>query len=499
MRHFLAFFFAAICTAAGAAGLKARVLVDFEDPAAIRLSSGQAQAAIVAAAGGHALEIKTDAKADWPSVNIEPASGPWDLTGFDGCEIDVVNPEDVPVRVLLCINNPGSDGMNRCNCESATIDARGKGTVVVPFGMWHGESGKTLDLKKIVSMQVLLDKPGRAHRFLVDNLRAVVRPKIDMVAIQADPFFRQMTSPFGRGVNLGNGLDAPKEGDWGVRLEESYFEAIRQAGFDSVRVPIRWSAHAEHTAPYRIDPAFFERVDWVVRQSVSRKLTPILNVHHYEELMREPDKHRERFVALWRQIAERYKDAPAEVAFELCNEPCDKLSADKWNAMAAEAIAVVRRSNPTRRIVVGPVDWNAIKALPRLTLPEADRNLVVTVHYYAPFEFTHQGASWAGPQAQKWLGRKWTGSEAERAAVTADFAQALAWAVEHHRPLYLGEFGAFSTADMDSRVRWTRFIADEAVKRKMSIAYWEFCSGFGLYDPQTHEWREGLKNAVLGK
>ena len=34
----------------------------------------------------------------------------------------------------------------------------------------------------------------------------------------------------GRGINLGNALDAPKEGEWGVTLKEGYFKAIKEAG-----------------------------------------------------------------------------------------------------------------------------------------------------------------------------------------------------------------------------------------------------------------------------
>lgn len=48
----------------------------------------------------------------------------------------------------------------------------------------------------------------------------------------------------GRAINLGNGLEAPNEGAWGLYLKEQYFVDIAEAGFDSVRIPIRWSAYA---------------------------------------------------------------------------------------------------------------------------------------------------------------------------------------------------------------------------------------------------------------
>ena len=73
-----------------------------------------------------------------------------------------------------------------------------------------------------------------------------------------------------RGINLGNALDAPKEGEWGVTLKEQYFQLIKDAGFNSVRIPVRWSAHALSEEPYTIDSSFFKRVDWAVENALSR-------------------------------------------------------------------------------------------------------------------------------------------------------------------------------------------------------------------------------------
>ena len=72
----------------------------------------------------------------------------------------------------------------------------------------------------------------------------------------------------GRGVNMGNCLEAPKEGEWGISLKEEYFQAVKDAGFNSVRIPIRWPAHAKVEEPYTVDPVFFERVDWAIKQAL---------------------------------------------------------------------------------------------------------------------------------------------------------------------------------------------------------------------------------------
>jgi len=127
----------------------------------------------------------------------------------------------------------------------------------------------------------------------------------------------------GRGINLGNALEAPKEGAWGVTLKAEYFKAIKDAGFDSVRLPVKWSAHAQETAPYTIDPMFFERVVWAIDQALANRLNIIVNVHHYNEVDAAPEEHLPRLEGLWRQIAARYKDRPRAVVFELLNEPHD--------------------------------------------------------------------------------------------------------------------------------------------------------------------------------
>jgi endoglucanase len=299
-----------------------------------------------------------------------------------------------------------------------------------------------------------------------------------------------------RGINLGNALDAPREGAWGVTLKPEYFKAIKDGGFDTVRLPVKWSSHTLSEPPYTIEAAFAERVDWAIDQALANKLIIIVNVHHYDEMDTAPDDHLPRLTALWQQIASRHKDRPSSVVFELLNEPHGKLTEAKWNAMIPGLLAEVRKTNPTRPVIVGPAQWNSVRALDKLELPGEDRNLIVTVHFYDPFRFTHQGASWA-KGADKWKGTRWSGTDAEQAAIRTALEKATTWAKKHDRPIFLGEFGAYQEADLESRSRWTRFVAREAERLGFSWAYWEFCSGFGAYDLKAERWREPLKTALL--
>ena len=309
----------------------------------------------------------------------------------------------------------------------------------------------------------------------------------------ADPFAQN--ARLGRGVNLGNALEAPQEGGWGVTLQEEYFQLIKIAGFDAVRIPIRWSTHAAETAPFTITPSFFERVDWAIEQSLSRDLVTVINVHHYEEIMQNPAQHEERLLALWEQIADHYKEYPADLVFEILNEPTDRLDSDGWNRLLEKAIGIIRQTNPDRTIIVGPASWNSIDSLGTLELPN-DGRIIVTVHYYSPFHFTHQGAEWASG-SDAWLGLTWQGTPAEERAVAGDLDRAAAWAEENNRPIYLGEFGAYSKADMDSRARWTAYVARQAEERGMSWAYWEFCAGLGVFDKGRGRWNEEIREALI--
>ncbi len=299
-----------------------------------------------------------------------------------------------------------------------------------------------------------------------------------------------------RGVNFGNVLEAPKEGDWGLTLKEEYFKLVAEAGFKSVRIPIKWSAHAGAAAPYAIDAGFLARIDWAVAQSLKYGLAPVINIHHYDEMFTDPANHKARWLGLWKQIAEHFKDQPEDVYFELLNEPNSALTMALWNQYLVEGLSAIRASNPTRAVVVGPSDWNGIWRLKDLALPSADRNLIVTVHFYDPFHFTHQGADWAEGSAA-WLGTKW-GSQADQDAVVKSLGEAKTWGAANQRPIFMGEFGSYGKADMASRALWTRFVARTAEKAGFSWAYWEFGSGFGVYDPAASKWRPELKDALLG-
>ncbi len=208
-------------------------------------------------------------------------------------------------------------------------------------------------------------------------------------------------------MNFGDALDAPREGDWSVGLDASHFQIVADAGFDHVRLPVSWAGYADTESPYTIpegiDPTIshpdytniWERVDWAIDQAEANDLMIIVNMHHYEAAHNDPAAHRDRIIAMWEQIAARYADAGDHVIFELFNEPHGAFSQspELWNELLADLLNVVRETNPTRAVLVGPVEYNTIDYLDELVLPNDDY-LISSVHLYEPFNFTHQGAVW---------------------------------------------------------------------------------------------------------
>ena len=323
---------------------------------------------------------------------------------------------------------------------------------------------------------------------------------------------------FMRGINLGNALDAPTEGAWGVTLQPAHFAMAKAAGLDHVRLPVRFSAHAAQAAPFTVEPALFARVDWAIAQAKEHGLSVIVDLHHYEELMKQPNENAERLVGIWKQIAEHYKDQPTSVAFELINEPCDQLKSEVLNPITKRTLAVVRASNPTRTVFVDSFFWASADQLKNLELPE-DANLVPSFHNYQPILFTHQGMPWMpaefqtqpvvfpGPPAvpvtpvdaarnTSWVSTWFNSYNQAKISENSNGPGAVfdyyktvdAYVKSTKRRVYMGEFGVSDNADPESRESWLRLVRQEAEKRHIGWALWDDGARFKALDVKQGTW-----------
>jgi endoglucanase len=298
----------------------------------------------------------------------------------------------------------------------------------------------------------------------------------------------------GRGVNV-LGYDPIWDSFDQGRFKERCFKMIRDGGFDTLRVDLFPFRHMGAAPDFVLSNSWWQTTEWVVTNALAANLNVILDFHEYEIMAKDAEGNKARFLAFWRQLAPHFQNAPDKVMFEILNEPNHEMTPEIWNQYLAEALTIIRASNPIRSVIIGPAFYNSIDHLNELKLPEKDHNLIVTVHYYNPMDFTHQGAAWAGRKDK--LGVVWQGTPEERAAIVADFQKAQNWAKRHHRPIFLGEFGAYDKGDMASRVRWTECVARSAEKCGWSWAYWQFDSDFIVYDIPKDRWVEPIHNALI--
>ncbi|MDZ7812111.1 MAG: glycoside hydrolase family 5 protein [Ideonella sp.] len=311
-----------------------------------------------------------------------------------------------------------------------------------------------------------------------------------------------LAARLGRGVNLGDIYDPPQEGDWGQKMRPEFIE-VATKHFKTVRLPVRWSNHAALDASATLDEDFARRVEASIDALLARGVVVVVNVHHYNQLHGSALHRGEhkvatevveaRFLNLWRQLGERFKDKPGTLIFELLNEPHGQLNGEPWNVLLRKALAVVRSSNPNRTVMIGPSAWGHPKDLPRLRMPD-DRHVIVGFHTYDPFPFTHQGATWLPapfPVGQACC------DDAQRAQAIAPIEAAYQWSVKSGYPVHLGEFGTLHRAPMEARAAWARIMRDAAEQRGIGWTYWGLVGGFGVWDAPRRQWHEPLRAALL--
>jgi endoglucanase len=314
-----------------------------------------------------------------------------------------------------------------------------------------------------------------------------------MIAASApDPFAQNQR--LGRGVNI-LGYDPIWRAREQARMQAKHFRLLQEAGFDSVRINLHPFRHTTRQQGWKLPDDWCATLDWAVTNALGNGLAVILDLHEFNAMAEDPEGRRDQFLATWRQLAAHFQSAPDRVLFEILNEPAKELKPDLWNQYLREALAIIRKTNPTRTVIVGPAFWNSIDHLQDLALPAEDRHLIVTVHYYSPIEFTHQGAVWSEEKDKSNFA--WSGSPDTRKAIREDFAKAAAWAQKQDRPIFLGEFGAYDKAPLESRIRYTDAVARTAESFGWSWAYWQFDSDFILYDIDADAWVRSIRDALV--
>lgn len=298
-------------------------------------------------------------------------------------------------------------------------------------------------------------------------------------------------------INMANMLEPPNEGDWGRAISSTDFAEIAAKGFETVRLPVRWSNHASYSAPYTIDPAFMARVVQVVGQARAAGLRVIINVHHYDDpggnIFTDPAGQTARLAGLWKQIAAQFRNEPNDMVwFELLNEPHNQITHANLLAVLEPSLREVRVTNPTRPVVIGGEMWSGVATLNTLPLPR-DAYIVATVHSYDPFNFTHQGATWVSPTPP--LGTTF-GSQADLDYLANNVQTVRNFTARTGVPVFLGEYGAIDGISMPERATYYRTMRQAYTAAQVDACAWGYTNSFAVRDQATGLWHEDLVEAL---
>jgi endoglucanase len=208
-----------------------------------------------------------------------------------------------------------------------------------------------------------------------------------------------------RGVNLANWFWYPDRSNPNPYGKKD-FALMRQMGVTYVRIPIDFSVLYSDTTPNRLNRKALTRLNRAIAQIQSQKLGVVVDLHstplidgsqnNYSASLENP-QFRRMFTAFWRSLAAHlHKTTNPDLTFiQPMNEPVFRDNPKAWEPIQQELFRAIREAAPRHTLIAVSASWQNISTLVQLQ-PLPDANVVYDFHFYEPFIFTHQGASWIG-------------------------------------------------------------------------------------------------------
>lgn len=327
----------------------------------------------------------------------------------------------------------------------------------------------------------------------------------DTLATPVDTF---VTLKLENGVNVSHWLS--QSGRRGIERDTQIakvdFDSIAAMGFDFVRIPVD-EEHLYDNDMNRDSAAFalmHNAINWAIEDGLNVVIDlHIVRSHHFNSENEHPNTlfqdpaEQEKIVNIWKDLQKDLNQYPNDrLAYELMNEPVAP-SCEDWNLLIEKMVKGIRETEKERTIIFGSNRWQIPYTFDSLRVPENDKYIVLSYHFYEPSLVTHHQATWtnyafySGPV--NYPGVQITDSAA-LAALTSDQLEIInsmngeynkEIMYEHMKPaiekakslglhLYCGEFGVFPVyIDKEIRLRWYNDICD--IFREHNIANCHWC------------------------
>jgi endoglucanase len=415
----------------------------------------------------------------------------------------------------------------------------------------HVASGRGVSHLAMVALAILTMLMPRAEG-LAQSATQAGRPSV------APPALR-------RGINLGDYLAYPSSPTWpifgGLRASttDEELRRLRAVGFDFVRLSVEPSPFLDRSAD-QVRQLEQRLVSFVKRINAAGLRVMVTGWPRHEttpgwranDVVASVDSEAyRRYLGFLKRMIVVLQDIPLDQwVLEPINEPqsiCQRTDGPDWTVVQRHLYAQLRNVAPRLTLVLTPSCWSSIRGLEHFDMAGYDARTLVDWHYYDPFTFTHQSATWTSDEWRKYIaGLSFPPSRTNKAAATdasarlfmqrqpnggpagfqetlrqidvyvaenfgperiaQDFAKVRAWADKQGlapERVILGEFGAYrqpgsaKAPDDGSRARWHETIRSNAERLGFGWAYHAYHSDFGLVaDDATGAWDNTIPPAL---
>lgn len=330
-------------------------------------------------------------------------------------------------------------------------------------------------------------------------------------------------APFSRGVNLTGWFQVNSPGKIQfTKFTRKDIADIKSLGCDVIRLPVNMHGMTSGSPSYTLDPLYLSFLDSVVAWCEDLKIYLILDNHSFDPAGDTQPGIADILIKVWSQTAAHYKDRSSYILYEVLNEP-HGMSTSVWGPIQNQVITAIRAHDTKHTIVVGGSGWNTYTELKNLPV-YSDANLLYTFHFYDPFMFTHQGATWTDPSMGPLSGVRFPYNQPEMPVcpdalkgtwiesglinyplqgnveyVKQLIDHAVAFRNSRNVKIFCGEFGVLMKySDDKDRCYWYGIVKDYLEEKNIPWTIWDYKGSFGVFRKDSgQQFEHDLNTGIL--